>query len=130
MAENFIVIGDNEYTITGDDILSLTVTRSNSLMLDQMSSDVCEATVFSDTDDLDELVYGTQISIFRDAALQDVFYLSKVTRLKRDQYKLEMTSFFGILESEIFYGGYYTGEDFQDVVGSSPFVWIIDSTTS
>jgi len=130
MAENYIVIGDDEYTITGNDILSLTVTRSNSLMLDQMSSDVCEATVFSETDDLDGLSYGTQISIYRDAALQDVFYLSKVTRLKRDQYKLEMTSFFGILESEIFYGGYYTGENFQDVVESIIQTNGLDPTTT
>ena len=130
MAENYIVIGDDEYTITGDDILSLTVTRSNSLMLDQMSSDECEATVFSETDDLDGLSYGTQVNIFRDAALQDVFYLSKVTRLKRDQYKLEMTSFFGILESEIFYGGYYTGEDFQDVVESIIQTNGLDPTTT
>ena len=130
MAENYIVIGDNEYTITGDDILSLTVTRSNSLMLDQMSSDECEATVFSETDDLDGLSYGTQVNIFRDAALQDVFYLSKVTRLKRDQYKLEMTSFFGILENEIFYGGYYTGEDFQDVVESIIQTNGLDPTTT
>lgn len=130
MAENYIVIGDDEYTITGNDILSLTVTRSNSLMLDQMSSDVCEATVFSDTDDLDQLSYGTQVSIYRDAALQDIFYLSKVTRLKRDQYKLEMTSFFGILESEIFYGGYYTGENFQDVVESIIQTNGLDPTTT
>ena len=130
MAENYLVIGNDEHTITGNDILSLTVTRSNSLMLDEMSSDVCEATVFSDTDYLDGLSYGTQISIFRDAALQDVFYLSKVTRLKKDQYKLEMTSFFGILESEIFYGGYYTGENFQDVVESIIQTNGLDPTTT
>lgn len=115
MVENSIVIG--EYSFTGADIISLTATRANSLLLDEMTSDSAEAIVHSE-DDLDSLAYGTMISVYRDAAVQDVLYLSKVTRMKRDQYKLEMTSFFGILESETFYGGYYTGQTLQSVVES------------
>ena len=117
MVENIIVIGDGEYSFSGNSIIDLTVTRANSLLLDEMTSDTGEATVQSE-DALDSLEYGTKISIYRDAAAQDVLYLSKVTRMKRDQYKLEMTSFFGILESETFYGGYYTGETLQSVVES------------
>ena len=93
LVNNYIIVGDDDLTITADDILELTVTRSNSLMLDEMSSDVCEATVFSETDYLNDIEYGTKMTIIRDVAIQDVFYLTKVTRLKEDQYKLEMTSF-------------------------------------
>jgi len=46
MADNYLIVGDNgEYTITGDDIIELKTTRSNSILLDQMSSDVCEAKI-------------------------------------------------------------------------------------
>ena len=112
MADNYLIIDNNgsEYTISSNDILELTVNRSNSLLLDQMSSDVCEALVVREDDFLNTLPYGTQIIIMRDVAIQDVMYLSKVTRIKSDQYKLEMTSFFGILDSEIYYGGYFTGQ--------------------
>ena len=130
MAESYLIFGDNEHTITGDDILELTVNRSNSLMLDQMSSDVCEALVICATDYLDNLPYGTKVSIVRDVATQDVMYLSKVTKIKPNQYKLEMTSFFGILESEMFYGGYYTGDEFQDVVESIIQTNGLDPTTT
>ena len=130
MAENYLVIGNNDYTITGDYILELKTNRSNSIMLDQMSSDVCEALVISETDLVTSLAYGTKISIVRDVAIQDVMYVSKVTKIKPTQYKVEMTSFFGILESEIFYGGYYTGEDFQDVVESIIQTNGLDPTTT
>lgn len=116
MVENSIVIGNHYRTITGENIIDLTVNRSNSLMMDEMASDICEATVYNNDDYLDQLAYSTKMSIYRDVAVQDVFYLTKVTRLKKDIYKLEMTSFFGILESEMFYGGYYTGANFQTVV--------------
>ena len=36
LVNNYIVVGDDDLTITADDILELTVTRSNSLMLDEM----------------------------------------------------------------------------------------------
>ena len=130
MADNYLVIGENEHTITGNDILELTVNRSNSLMLDQMSSDMCEALVICGLDYIDDLPYGTKISIIRDVAVQDVMYLSKVTKIKPNQYKLEMTSFFGILEAEMFYGGYYTGEEFQDVVESIIQTNGLDPTTT
>ena len=130
MADNYLVIGENEHTITGNDILELTVNRSNSLMLDQMSSDMCEALVICELDYIDDLPYGTKISIIRDVAVQDVMYLSKVTKIKPNQYKLEMTSFFGILEAEMFYGGYYTGEEFQDVVESIIQTNGLDPTTT
>lgn len=130
MVENYILVNDGEHTITGDDIITLTVTRSNSLMLEEMSSDSCEATVINSSGILDDLAYGTKMQIVRDIAVQDTFYLSKVTRLNRDQYKLEMTSFFGILDNEIFYGGYYTGETFQSVVESIIQTNGLDTTTT
>ena len=130
MAESYLIIGDNDRTITGDDIVELSVNRSNSLLLDQMSSDVCEAIVICDDDYIDDLAYGTKISIVRDIAIQDVMYLSKVTKIKATQYKLELTSFFGILESEVFYGGYYTGDEFQDVVEAIIQTNGLDPTTT
>ena len=130
MVENSIIIGNSEHFIYSEDIIELTITRSTSLMLTEMASDVCEATVVSENNYLVALNYGTKISVFRDIAVQDVFYLTKVTRLKRNQYKLEMTSFFGILESEMFYGGYYTGEDFSDVVESIIQTNGLDTTTT
>lgn len=130
MSENYLVIGEDEHTITGDDILELKINRSNSIMLDQMSSDVCESLVICEDDYMDNLAYGTKVSIMRDVAIQDVMYVSKVTKIKPDQYKLEMTSFFGILEGEIFYGGYYTGEEFQDVVESIIQTNGLDPTTT
>ena len=131
MADNYLIVGDNgEYTITGDDIIELKTTRSNSILLDQMSSDVCEAKIVCDDDFWDTLPYGTKICIMRDVAIQDVMYLSKVTRIKQDQYQVEMTSFFGILDSETYYGGYFTGENFQDVVEAIIQTNGLDPTTT
>ena len=130
MVENAIIIGESEHVIHAEDIMELTITRSTSLLLAEMASDICEAVVVSENPYLVDLNYGTKISVFRDIAVQDVFYLTKVTRIKRDQYKLEMTSFFGILESEMFYGGYYTGEDFKDVVESIIQTNGLDPTTT
>lgn len=130
MVENKIVIGNNYRTIAGENIIDLTVNRSNSLMMDEMASDICEATVYNNDNYLDQLEYGTKISIYRDVAVQDVFYLTKVTRVKKELYKLEMTSFFGILESEMFYGGYYTGQNFKDIVENIIQTNGLDPTTT
>lgn len=114
MVDTTIVIG--EHSISGVDIVSLTINESASVTLSEMASDFCEAVVRSDVDWLDSLPYATQVSIYRGSAILDVFYLTDVTRIKTDQYKLEMTSFLGILDGEMFYGGYYTGQELQDVI--------------
>ena len=114
MVDTTIVI-DN-HSISGYDIISLTIDESASVTLTEMASDYCEAVVKSEVDWLDSLPYATQVSIYRGSAILDVFYLTKVTRVKTDQYKLDMTSFLGILDGEMFYGGYYTGQELQDVI--------------
>lgn len=116
MVQNIISVGN--HTFFGQDILELNTSRSSSLLLDEMISDVCEAVVISEEGTLESLAYGTKVSIMRDFAVQDVFYLTQVTRIKTRQYKLSMTSFLGILESEMYYGGYYTGQTFQSLVES------------
>ena len=116
MVETTIVIG--EHSISGVDIVSLTINESASVTLSEMASDLCEAVVKSEIDWLDSLPYSTQVKIYRGSAILDVFYLTAVTRIKTDQYKLEMTSFLGILDGEMFYGGYYTGEELQNVIAT------------
>lgn len=114
MVATSIVI--DQYTISDDEIVDLIINESASLMLSQMASDSCEAIVKSDSDYLDTLLYGTQVKIYRGSAILDVFYLTNVIKIKANQYKLEMTSFLGILDGEMFYGGYYTGETLQEVI--------------
>lgn len=114
MVDTTIVI--DGHSISGVDIVSLTINESASVTLSEMASDFCEAVVKSEVDWLDSLPYATQVSIYRGSAILDVFYLTDVTRIKADQYKLEMTSFLGILDGEMFYGGYYTGQELQDVI--------------
>lgn len=114
MVDTTIVI--DEHSISGVDIVSLTINESASVTLSEMASDYCEAVVKSEVDWLDSLPYATQVGIYRGSAVLDVFYLTDVTRIKADQYKLEMTSFLGILDGEMFYGGYYTGQELQDVI--------------
>lgn len=114
MVETSIVIDD--FTISDDEIVELTINESASLMLNQMATDSCEAVVKSDSDYLDTLAYGTQVKIYRGSAILDVFYLTEVIKIKANQYKLEMTSFLGILDGEMFYGGYYTGETLREVI--------------
>ena len=114
MVGTTIIIG--AHTISSADILSITINESASVTLSEMASDFCEAIIRSDVDYLDSLPYATQVSVYRGSAVLDVFYLTNVTRIKTDQYKLEMTSFLGILDGEMFYGGYYTGQELQDVI--------------
>lgn len=114
MVDTTIVI--DGHSISGVDIVSLTINESASVTLSEMASDYCEAVVKSEVDWLDSLPYATQVGIYRGSAVLDVFYLTDVTRIKADQYKLEMTSFLGILDGEMFYGGYYTGQELQDVI--------------
>lgn len=114
MVGTTIIIG--AHTISSADIVSITINESASVTLSEMASDFCEAIIRSDVDYLDSLPYATQVSVYRGSAILDVFYLTNVTRIKTDQYKLEMTSFLGILDGEMFYGGYYTGQELQDVI--------------
>lgn len=116
MVQNIIMVG--AHTFYGQDILELHTSRTSSLLLDEMATDACEAIVICEDGTLDLLAYGTKVSILRDFAVQDVFYLTSVTRIKTRQYKLNMTSFLGILDSEMYYGGYYTGQTFQSLVES------------
>ena len=116
MVETTITI--EGHSISGYDIISLTINESASVTLSEMASDFCEAVVRSEVDWLDALPYSTQVKIYRGSAILDVFYLTEVTRVKTDQYKLEMTSFLGILDGEMFYGGYYTGQNLSDVIAT------------
>ena len=88
------------------------------LIGDELSSDVLEVTVFfaDDNNVLKTIPYATPIFYYTGENLVGKYYISKVERKGVKRYLIRATSLIGLIESEEFYGGYYTSQNFEDVL--------------
>lgn len=88
------------------------------LISDELSSDTLEVSVFFD--DVDEVLrkteYGTPIFYYSNDYLVGKYYVSQIERKGLKRYLIRSTSLVGLIEKEDFYGGFYSGERFSDVV--------------
>ena len=109
---------DPLFLFEDNDLMSVSVDTSVSLVLDEMASDTAEITVLYDdaNKELQNLLWGTPVYIDEGAVPIGKFLLKRVSRVGEKTYKLECTSLVGLLDYGTYYGGMFSGELFQDVV--------------
>ena len=88
------------------------------LIGDELSSDTLEVSVFFDDVDgmLRNTAYGTTIFYYSNDALVGKYYVSEIQRKGLKRYLIRATSLIGLIAKEDFYGGFYSGDNFSDVV--------------
>lgn len=84
----------------------------------ELSSDILEVGVFFDDQDdtLKNLDYGTSIFYYNSDKLVGKYYLTTVTREGVKKYLIRATTLVGLIEQEDFYGNFYDGDRFEDVL--------------
>lgn len=92
--------------------------NSVNLIGDELASDVLEVSVFFDDTDkvLENVAYATPIFYFSNDALVGKYYVDQIERKGIKRYLIRATSLIGLIEKENFYGGFYTGKVFKDIV--------------
>lgn len=92
--------------------------NSVDLIGDELCSDTLEVSVFFD--DVNEVLrntaYGTTIFYYSNDSLVGKYYVSEIERRGLKKYLIRATSLIGLIEKEDFYGGFYSGENFSDIV--------------
>lgn len=92
--------------------------NSVNLIGDELSSDTLEVSVFFD--DVDEILrntaYGTTIFYYSNDNLVGKYYVSEIERRGLKKYLIRATSLIGLITKEDFYGGFYSGQNFSDIV--------------
>lgn len=92
--------------------------NSVNLIGDELASDVLEVNLFFDDTDkvLENTSYATPIYYFSNDALVGKYYIAQIERKGIKRYLIRATSLIGLIEKEEFYGGFYNGKQFKDVV--------------
>lgn len=98
-------------------IESIICNNSVNLIGDELSSDTLEVIVFFDDSGgtLRGTEYGTSIFYYSNDHLVGKYYVSEVERKGIRRYLIRATSLIGLIAKEDFYGGFYSGETFEDV---------------
>lgn len=65
---------------------------------------------------LQKLLYGTQVRLYKDGILDQRMYLKNVGRITKSGFKLNSMSAIGLLDTQKHRGGIYTGQTFQEVL--------------
>lgn len=117
---NIIYIGsvdEPDFTFEGPQIVDIGLETEVDVVGEELSTDVMELEVSYDDNEgtLRALGWATPVYYYSASDLIGKFYLTKVTRTGREQYKLYTTSAAGILAYETFYGGLYSGVPFHTI---------------
>lgn len=106
-----------------NNIEDIVCNNSVDLIGDELSSDTLEVSVFFD--DVDEVLrnteYGTPIFYYSNDYLVGKYYVSEIERKSIKRYLIRATSLIGLIEKENFYGGFYSGETFENVLNDILF---------
>lgn len=100
-------------------ITSISVNTTCDLISDELSIDTAEISVIAGGSNVQFLVnapWGTPVSIYKNAVLEYLLYLTEVKRTGSTTYVISATSAIGLLSYDTFYGGMYRGENFKVVV--------------
>ena len=104
-------------------IENIVCNNSVDLIGDELSSDTLEVSVFFDDEDeiLRNIAYGTPIFYYSNDYLVGKYYVSGIERKGLKKYLIRSTSLIGLIEKENFYGGFYSGETFDNVLNDILF---------
>lgn len=88
------------------------------LIGNELSCDTLEVGVAFDDEDgvLRNTAYGTPIYYYSNDFLVGKYYVSKIERKGLKRYLIHATSLIGLIAKEDFYGGFYSGQNFSDIV--------------
>lgn len=94
----------------------------------ELSADTLEVNLFYDDENgtLRATAYATPLFYYSENRLVSKYYISKIERTGTKRYKIYSTSLIGLIEKENFYGGFYTGQRFQDVLNDILFTNGVD----
>lgn len=100
------------FSFDNDSILDITINTAVDVIGEELKIDTMEANVTIDDTDgtFRGQTYATPIWYYRNGEQRGKFYLKQITRVSREVYKVEAVSIIGLLDSQTFYGGYYTGD--------------------
>lgn len=102
---------------------SISFNNSVDLINNELSSDALETDIFYDdtNEALRNVAYATPLFYYSNDRLVSKYYVSKVERIDIKKYRIYATSLIGLIENEDFYGGFYSGTQFEEVVNDILF---------
>ena len=106
------------FVFNDETIISASTATAVDMIQSELSVDSAELVVCFDDNDglLRSLAKETPVWMFEDQTLVGKFYSKTVTRVSRNQYKIEAESFIGMIGNEKFYGGVYNGKQFPEMI--------------
>ena len=101
-----------------DTLENLVVNTSVDVVGEELAIDTIEfIAVIDDSDEsFRSQTYATPIFYYEGITPRGKFYLKQITRVGRERYKVEGISLIGLLDNETFYGGYYDGDTFSEIL--------------
>lgn len=121
-----IYIGDVDnptLTFDTDQLEHISCENSVDIVGNELSSDVLEFSVFYDDTNstLRSQPYGTLVYYYSNNTLVGKYYIYSIKREGVTRYTVQCTSLIGLIENEDFYGGFYDGDQFSDVLNDILF---------
>lgn len=106
-----------------DAIESIVIENALDVIGNELSTDVMEVSVFYDdsTSILRGIRRGTPIWYYSEQLMRGKYYIKSVERTAPEKYLIHATSMIGLIAEEQFYGGYYSGTDFKEVLNDILF---------
>lgn len=122
-----IYIGDVDnptLTFDTDQLEHISCENSVDIVGNELSSDVLEFSVFYDDTNstLRSQPYGTLVYYYSNNTLVGKYYIYSIKREGVTRYTVQCTSLIGLIENEDFYGGFYDGDQFSDVLNDILFM--------
>lgn len=104
--------------LTNNEIEDIICNNDVDIIGDELSSDIFESNVFYEDSEsvLKELPYATPLFYYSNDILVGKYYVNKIERKGVKRYLIRATSLIGLIENEDFYGGFYTGQSFDEVL--------------
>ena len=104
-------------------IESIVIENSLDVIGNELFTDVMEVSVFYDDsgNNLRGVARGTPIWYYSEQLMRGKYYVKSVERTAPEKYLIRATSMIGLIAEEEFYGGYYSGTDFKEVLNDILF---------
>ena len=117
MANTTKIVYDGR-TYTGTEIQNGNMRLATSLLSSSLESNTFNVTLKSPNKNLTNFSRNAPITVFNGERQLGIFYVRDVKRTAADLYKVSATSAVGILSDGNHYGGIYTGQTAESIIGS------------
>lgn len=117
MANTTKIVYDGR-TYTGTEIQNGNMRLATSLLSSSLESNTFNVTLKSPNKNLTNFSRNAPITVFNGERQLGIFYVRDVKRTAADLHKVSATSAVGILSDGNHYGGIYTGQTAESIIGS------------